>query len=104
MIRRPPRSTLFPYTTLFRSALDQRRLLDLPREVTVVRGEDPDAEGQRHRRVDEDERAVTVVETEGDEHLVEGDEQDRVGHDVGREERAPPPEPARGLESTQRVG
>src|SRR5438477_8633218 len=25
MIRRPPRSTLFPYTTLFRSALDGRR-------------------------------------------------------------------------------
>src|SRR5437868_9566796 len=25
MIRRPPRSTLFPYTTLFRSALDARR-------------------------------------------------------------------------------
>src|SRR3712207_6902326 len=25
MIRRPPRSTLFPYTTLFRSALRQRR-------------------------------------------------------------------------------
>src|SRR2546427_4850750 len=25
MIRRPPRSTLFPYTTLFRSAADQRR-------------------------------------------------------------------------------
>src|SRR5258705_1080034 len=24
MIRRPPRSTLFPYTTLFRSALDAR--------------------------------------------------------------------------------
>src|SRR3989449_9447681 len=24
MIRRPPRSTLFPYTTLFRSALEQR--------------------------------------------------------------------------------
>src|SRR3712207_7725838 len=24
MIRRPPRSTLFPYTTLFRSALDRR--------------------------------------------------------------------------------
>src|SRR5256885_7719670 len=28
MIRRPPRSTLFPYTTLFRSAhFDQRRLI-----------------------------------------------------------------------------
>src|SRR2546430_9949404 len=25
MIRRPPRSTLFPYTTLFRSHLDQKR-------------------------------------------------------------------------------
>src|SRR5690349_22268962 len=25
MIRRPPRSTLFPYTTLFRSPVDQRR-------------------------------------------------------------------------------
>src|SRR2546422_7048770 len=27
MIRRPPRSTLFPYTTLFRSCLLSRRLL-----------------------------------------------------------------------------
>src|SRR5256885_8881567 len=27
MIRRPPRSTLFPYTTLFRSPGDRRRLL-----------------------------------------------------------------------------
>src|SRR4051812_49980825 len=31
MTRRPPRSTLFPYTTLFRSALDIATLLD--REV-----------------------------------------------------------------------
>src|SRR5260221_6253854 len=34
MIRRPPRSTLFPYTTLFRSVLDQGRGVppeDLPR-------------------------------------------------------------------------
>src|SRR5690554_1112589 len=28
MIRRPPRSTLFPYTTLFRSILEQRKLLE----------------------------------------------------------------------------
>src|SRR3989442_7230855 len=28
MIRRPPRSTLFPYTTLFRSALSQVPLFD----------------------------------------------------------------------------
>src|SRR6266481_8978670 len=31
MIRRPPRSTLFPYTTLFRSA--QRPMADLHQEV-----------------------------------------------------------------------
>src|SRR5260370_25418273 len=30
MIRRPPRSTLFPYTTLFRSVLHALELLDLP--------------------------------------------------------------------------
>src|SRR3712207_8022344 len=29
MIRRPPRSTLFPYTTLFRSGFDQRILLSV---------------------------------------------------------------------------
>src|SRR5256885_9619597 len=33
MIRRPPRSTLFPYTTLFRSRLDEeRRHRHVPRE------------------------------------------------------------------------
>src|SRR2546422_4061705 len=30
MIRRPPRSTLFPYTTLFRSRGDGTLMLDLP--------------------------------------------------------------------------
>src|SRR2546425_12351015 len=30
MIRRPPRSTLFPYTTLFRSAADRARCAVLP--------------------------------------------------------------------------
>src|SRR3712207_8346779 len=29
MIRRPPRSTLFPYTTLFRSRVEHLRVLDL---------------------------------------------------------------------------
>src|SRR5256885_7446828 len=41
MIRRPPRSTLFPYTTLFRSGGERRlrhaRLVDLPRR----RAEEP---------------------------------------------------------------
>ena len=35
MIRRPPRSTLFPYTTLFRSDLDLRRRWES--EVTAMR-------------------------------------------------------------------
>src|SRR5574337_1408904 len=37
MIRRPPRSTLFPYTTLFRSVggLDQRRPLRIVRRSAV---------------------------------------------------------------------
>src|SRR5256885_5113379 len=48
MIRRPPRSTLFPYTTLFRS-------LHLGR---VVRGEDRDA----------DERDVARCTAGGGEH------------------------------------
>src|SRR3712207_7419793 len=38
MIRRPPRSTLFPYTTLFRSALRRllRRIIRIPIDVRHV--------------------------------------------------------------------
>src|SRR3712207_9309392 len=50
MIRRPPRSTLFPYTTLFRSADARRQVLrrghDLPRRVRLRIGRGlEDAEG-----------------------------------------------------------
>src|SRR5437764_4394336 len=46
MIRRPPRSTLFPYTTLFRSQRAQRAwpLTRLPR-----RADSPEAHGARGR-------------------------------------------------------
>src|SRR5258705_845392 len=40
MIRRPPRSTLFPYTTLFRSQNEGRKIMHLPEfraSVTCVR-------------------------------------------------------------------
>src|SRR5256886_15230824 len=37
MIRRPPRSTLFPYTTLFRSAGEQHRV-DVSHEMSGVEG------------------------------------------------------------------
>src|SRR3712207_7003038 len=43
MIRRPPRSTLFPYTTLFRSPRHQRQRLGLRGDP---RDRDPDGEGQ----------------------------------------------------------
>src|SRR2546429_5358651 len=36
MIRRPPRSTLFPYTTLFRSLLPLRRVDDLGMELDRI--------------------------------------------------------------------
>src|SRR5260370_5357030 len=34
MIRRPPRSTLFPYTTLFRSSCSIRRARMMPRRIS----------------------------------------------------------------------
>src|SRR3712207_8494756 len=62
MIRRPPRSTLFPYTTLFRSELAA------PQAHAPLQAEGPDEEseaqpheGDHHRRDDEDRE-------EGDEH------------------------------------
>src|SRR3712207_8650377 len=41
MIRRPPRSTLFPYTTLFRS-------LRLSSACAIGAGEDSDADAEQH--------------------------------------------------------
>src|SRR5438034_2353691 len=53
MIRRPPRSTLFPYTTLFRSPRGRRASSELPPEG-VRRLRDPRAPGapdaRRRRR------------------------------------------------------
>src|SRR3989441_9591892 len=38
MIRRPPRSTLFPYTTLFRSGIEARDIRRLAREFAASQG------------------------------------------------------------------
>src|SRR2546422_26716 len=55
MIRRPPRSTLFPYTTLFRSLLNLARI-DLARAgrqlVAKVHGEPVGQHLLRRRRID----------------------------------------------------
>src|SRR2546426_4521385 len=67
MIRRPPRSTLFPYTTLFRSLLvhhDDRRKTVAARRlevVRVVRGGDlhgARAEFLLHERVGDDRQGT----------------------------------------------
>src|SRR5271165_6974349 len=50
MIRRPPRSTLFPYTTLFRSA-DGRTLGEWCREVILRGGSASDAEDRKSTRL-----------------------------------------------------
>src|SRR2546430_11019509 len=46
MIRRPPRSTLFPYTTLFRSGSGPR--IASPRRVRSIIAHAPQAIGGRH--------------------------------------------------------
>ena len=38
MIRRPPRSTLFPYTTLFRSSFDEVTPADIPGGMMKMKG------------------------------------------------------------------
>src|SRR5258708_40198489 len=46
MIRRPPRSTLFPYTTLFRSPADHKVLLGVDDGAAAVPGRENGAAGQ----------------------------------------------------------
>src|SRR3712207_9183757 len=71
MIRRPPRSTLFPYTTLFRSEL----LADLGDVVAVdvAVAADPDevAGGQAHLVGDHagEQRVAGDVERHAEEHV-----------------------------------
>src|SRR2546422_6770868 len=66
MIRRPPRSTLFPYTTLFRSPLQ-----DDPRGVAVAGGS---GEGPAHGQVAHQpgpHQARWVVARRSEEHTSE---------------------------------
>src|SRR2546425_10317515 len=79
MIRRPPRSTLFPYTTLFRSEDDD--LATLPDVVQRVR------EVGAHRELDiglveDDDRALGHARHDGLD-LVGGDDGGRGGVGIG---------------------
>src|SRR3712207_4622799 len=70
MIRRPPRSTLFPYTTLFRS-----------QSAPVVAG---DRVGERHVVGGDLQRAVTRVAQQ--QHVVHGEREQVGGGDGQRRE------------------
>src|SRR2546426_5846289 len=70
MIRRPPRSTLFPYTTLFRSrgiAADARRTRDRVRSIQPPRQRLPDG----HDRRQDDVRQLRLPQYRSEEHTSE---------------------------------
>src|SRR3712207_2237778 len=83
MIRRPPRSTLFPYTTLFRSPLYQhvmvgRRLYDLFEDATGFAGPDSHVNPELLRVARDDERREQLAGRRGG------------GRDGGRRPQRPP--------------
>src|SRR2546430_11591432 len=59
MIRRPPRSTLFPYTTLFRSS-DDRFLLVHPSVAPHARPDVPVRAGAVRRGADQDRKSTRL--------------------------------------------
>src|SRR5260221_10722210 len=64
MIRRPPRSTLFPYTTLFRSYLELERLLRTVErwyDLVEVLGKHADLEGAADRKSTRLNSSHTVI-------------------------------------------
>src|SRR3712207_6813291 len=102
MIRRPPRSTLFPYTTLFRSGREDPEVDDAqggPERRPGDRPGEPRQEDEHHERPGPDgvggepERAVLrevgLLEDE-EEALGDGGEQDRYGARVDAEAPALP--------------
>src|SRR5258708_23659204 len=65
MIRRPPRSTLFPYTTLFRSAD-----VLVCRAVVGVQGDQDFSVGGRHHRAVAERSEEHTSELQSPDHLV----------------------------------
>src|SRR5690606_41469397 len=70
MLRRPPRSTLFPYTTLFRSTVDvhRRGAQDQRRQV---RQEAPARPVRRRRPLGDHPRLTPLRRTRSEEHTSE---------------------------------
>src|SRR5258708_17776372 len=73
MIRRPPRSTLFPYTTLFRSVDARRRAQQArPLQLLVAARGDDGARSRQHGELqgEEGDRKSTTSELQSPDHLV----------------------------------
>src|SRR3712207_7886690 len=63
MIRRPPRSTLFPYTTLFRSRGGARVAGRAPGRARVADGDQARGRGRRDLLLDEGARLLALSAT-----------------------------------------
>src|SRR3712207_9436915 len=70
MIRRPPRSTLFPYTTLFRSAVS-------PSEKSV---ENPDTFAQRKAPYEQKTPEDTAASEEAEKVIEEGENEMQISY------------------------
>src|SRR3712207_8888985 len=64
MIRRPPRSTLFPYTTLFRSSDGGGHGVEEPK--SVGRADDQEQQRRRAQEVDQHHRPLAVPTVDKD--------------------------------------
>src|SRR2546422_5996302 len=84
MIRRPPRSTLFPYTTLFRSQ-EQLGLCELPLLETEQVAEDWDVLQERNAPVVEGD--LVLDEAAEDERLIVDEHHRRLGLALDDRER-----------------
>src|SRR3712207_8535413 len=71
MIRRPPKSTLFPYTTLFRSRAAGRRNPEAASGRVQPRGAGAHAGAARARRHSRGAHAALVVSARSEEHTSE---------------------------------
>src|SRR2546430_10897857 len=85
MIRRPPRSTLFPYTTLFRSGAEVEDAVGLEHDLRIVLDDDEGVAGIAQALHDADD-APHVARVQADRGLVENEQRvDERGAERGRE-------------------
>src|SRR5258708_27045183 len=92
MIRRPPRSTLFPYTTLFRSGRIRARAMSTTQEVPSLPAADCACRAQR-KNDNRNRSEEHTSELQSSDHLVcrllleKKKETDRHSRSQGRQDR-----------------